>query len=238
MSHSTPMESDVGRGVGGNSGATYGAIILAAGRSQRMGQCKTTLPWRAGQSLLAYQTHQLVLGGYLPMVVLGHHCPPPPSLAPGTGLVINHHPDEGKTHSLRLGLAALGCHAQKYAQDHFLDGILISAVDQPRPAHLYQQLRVVHQQERSPILAPGYQGKMGHPILFSGQLWPELEQITEETQGIRAVVQRWRDRLNLLDIPDPQVHWDLNTPEQYQFACQQLGIEVDDVEDNPGIGVV
>lgn len=220
MSHSTPMESDVGRGLGGNSGATYGAIILAAGRSQRMGQCKTTLPWRAGQPLLTYQTHQLVQGGYFPIVVIGPHRPSLPALAPGTGLVINPHPDYGKTHSIRVGLAALRLHIQT------LDGVLISAVDQPRPAHLYQQLRVVHQQERSPILAPGYQGKMGHPILFSSQLWPELEQITEETQGIRAVVQRWRDRLNLLDIADPQVHWDLNTPEQYQFACQQLGIEV------------
>jgi CTP:molybdopterin cytidylyltransferase MocA len=44
--------------------------------------------------------------------------------------------------------------------------------------------------------------------------------ITEETQGIRAVVNRHQERTHRLEVETAEVLWDLNTPEQYQAALQ------------------
>ena len=52
-------------------------------------------------------------------------------------------------------------------------------------------------------------------------LLPELLEIEEESQGIRAVVRRHEERLQRVEMDAAEVLWDLNTPEQYQAAVIQ-----------------
>ncbi|MEH1821619.1 MAG: NTP transferase domain-containing protein [Nostoc sp.] len=49
------------------------AIVLAAGKSTRMGTCKTSLPWHEGKTLLTYQLEQWLSVAFNPVVVLGLH---------------------------------------------------------------------------------------------------------------------------------------------------------------------
>ena len=59
---------------------------------------------------------------------------------------------------------------------------------------------------------------VGHPIIFDPSLLDEMLSINEETQGIKAVVQRHAELTLRLEMNDPEVLWDLNTPEQYEAA--------------------
>ena len=106
---------------------SLGALLLAAGLSQRMGALKALLPWQ-GTSLLAYQASTLQSAGLNPvLVVLGHRAeelkPHVPSDA-GVRYLLNPDYLQGKTTSLKAGLRAL------HPRD--TDAVLVLNVDQPR----------------------------------------------------------------------------------------------------------
>ena len=65
---------------------------------------------------------------------------------------------------------------------------------------------------------PVFNGKSGHPILFSSGLMAELMEIDEESEGLRAISRRYRESMNLVDIDSGIVNADLNTPEDIESA--------------------
>jgi len=184
------------------------ALILAAGASRRMGTCKAGLPWRNDKSLLFYQVEQLALAKFVPIVVLGlHNCK---QQVPSETIVrINQNPSAGKVTSILTGL--------KYVPQ--FDCLLISAVDQPRSSWIYQKLLQAHICSSSvPITAPHYQGKLGHPLLFSSSVRSHLENLSEASFGLRQVVQTFYSQIQRVEFNTPEVLLDLNTPEAYQAA--------------------
>ena len=190
------------------------ALILAAGHSTRMGTCKTTLPWHNGQTLLRYQAEQFLLAGITPIIVLGSHNAHRRSDCPdGSLVVVNHGGDRGKTGSILTGLKLL---PQSFAT------ITISAVDQPRSAEVYQTLIETYIQKKSVIVAPCYQNKLGHPLLFSSLLLPLLNNIQESSFGLRKIVHQFYSDIDRVDFLTLEVLSDLNNPEQYQSALQNI----------------
>ncbi|HEY9817611.1 MAG TPA: nucleotidyltransferase family protein [Candidatus Obscuribacterales bacterium] len=193
---------------------TYAALLLAAGASHRMGRCKTTLPWGDRPSLLTYQTEQMHQAGLIPIVVLGsHNAHRQVDCAPNTQIVINPHPEQGKVSSILSGLAHLPTD---------VTALVLCAIDQPRPADLYVALLNAYKRHAAPIVAPIYQGKLGHPLLFSATLLPHLHQIRDETLGLRAVVQQVYDQIHRVEWPSALVHDDFNTPKAYTQAHATL----------------
>ncbi len=189
------------------------AIILAAGASQRMGTCKAMLPWGEGQTLLTYQIEQFSRAGIEAIAVLN----PQNATLIGDSVrairaIVNPAPELGKTHSILLGLSQL---PPNFAT------VIISAVDQPRPAQLYQDLIHRSQQQANPIVVPTCQGKIGHPILFSRQLLPELLTVSEATLGLRQVIQKYRSSISYLEATEI-VLTDLNTPDAYNKLLKKL----------------
>lgn len=69
--------------------------------------------------------------------------------------------------------------------------LAISAVDQPRKLEIYQKLLLAHQENSALITAPIYQGKMGHPLLFSNGMRSHLQNIREETLGLRQIIREF-----------------------------------------------
>lgn len=184
------------------------AIVLAAGASTRMGTCKATLPWLKGKSLLSYQVEQLLLAHITPLVVLGPHNAACQSLCPSqVQVIINPHPEEGKTGSILSGMKYLPEDAQS---------LLISAVDQPRPGWIYQALQRSHRESGALITVPTYQERMGHPLLFSAEILPRLAHLHEETLGLRQVVREFHAQIHRLEFNTPLVLSDINTPDCYQ----------------------
>lgn len=191
------------------------AVILAAGFSTRMGRCKAGLSHPDSQTLLSYQIEQWQRANFWPIVILGEHNAADHGLClPADQIVVNSDPNAGKTHSIRLGLAALPPECSVVA---------IAAVDQPRPSALYQELLAAHQSQENLVTVPTYNGKLGHPILFSTELLPRLHQITEETKGLRQVITEMAYHLGRVEVATPEILVDLNTPGAYQdyLRCWQ-----------------
>ena len=190
-----------------------GAILLAAGESSRMGQLKALLPWQ-NTTLLEHQLRSLMdVGVQQVVVVVGHDADrlkPIIESVEGAGWTLNHDYLQGKTTSLKSGVAAL-------AGEPISDVLLLN-VDQPRNADTVRTLLERHQASPFRITIPTHGGKGGHPILIAAELLPELAEIQEESQGLKAVVRRHADTTERFEMDDPSVLWDLNTPEQYQKA--------------------
>ncbi|NJM97292.1 MAG: nucleotidyltransferase family protein [Phormidesmis sp. RL_2_1] len=195
------------------------AIILAAGFSTRMGVCKTTLPWHNHQTLLRYQTEQFLQAGITPVVVLGcHNAHRQEDCAVGTDVVVKVKGDDSKAGSILAGLSRL---------PKTVSTITISAVDQPRSASIYTALLRAYQQQKAPITAPCYHGKLGHPVMFSCGLRSELENISDESLGLRQVIQSAYAEINLVVFSRPEVLIDINDESTYQLHqccldCQSL----------------
>ena len=115
----------------------------------------------------------------------------------------------GKTTSIKAGLRGANPDA---------DAILLLAVDQPRTSEIISKVIQSHIEKNAAITSPRYQGHGGHPLVFSAALKGELERISEEKQGVREVFQAHRDEVNLVEIDDPMIRLDLNTPDTYEKA--------------------
>ena len=181
-----------------------------------MGVCKTTLPWHGNQTLLRYQCEQFLQASITPIVILGAHnahrridCPT------GSQVLINANSDRGKTSSILTGLESL---PQAFST------LTISAVDQPRPASVYRTLIETYRQELALITAPCYQGRLGHPLLFSSQLLLELKQIRDSSLGLREIVQRRSSKLMKVEFSTPEVLIDVNNKDTYLRALKNTAL--------------
>ncbi len=198
-----------------NQPTNHYAIVLAAGASTRMGMCKASLPWVGGITLLAYQMAQLQDVGVMPIAVLGphnrdrqHDCPP------GSQIVINPTPSDGKTSSILIGLQHL---------PGTFHSVTIVAVDQPRPSWVYRRLLHVHTQTAgAKITAPRFQSHPGHPLIFARTMYKHLLQIREATLGLRQVMHTFATQVQYVSFDTPLVLTDLNTIDRYRAERQRM----------------
>ena len=192
------------------------AVLTAAGESTRMGRPKALLEWH-GATLVEYQTDSLMSAGVTEVVVvLGHEHEliAPYVRGPGVRHVVNREYRQGKTTSIKAGLRAL---------DQEAEGILLLAVDQPRPPEMISTIIDAHLGTEALITSPRHRGRGGHPLVFSSKLRVELGSISEEKQGIREVFGAHRGDVNEVEIDDPVVRLDLNSPEAYEEAKARYG---------------
>lgn len=182
-------------------------ILLAAGESTRMGRPKAFVPWD-GTTLLEYQLAQLAAVEAIReiIVVTGHE---PDRIGEVTLTAerarIVHNTDyrTGKVSSIDAGTRAVSSGA---------DAIILLAVDQPRSAEILRMIIEAHTSSGRPIALPAHRGRWGHPPIFTRELLPELLAMTEDTQGLRAVLRRHADEICEVDC-DASVLVDLNRPE-------------------------
>ena len=187
--------------------AFVSAILLVAGESTRMGRQKALLPWE-GTTLLEYQLAQLAAVDEIGeiVVVTGHEpdrIAEIASAAPRTRVAHNAAYRTGKVSSITTGLAAVSPAA---------DAILLLGVDQPRPAGVLRAVVETHLAGERLITVPTRDAHRGHPVIFDSALRGELSAINEETLGVRAILQRRAADVGTVEIADPAVMLDLNSP--------------------------
>jgi CTP:molybdopterin cytidylyltransferase MocA len=187
------------------------AIVLAAGESRRMGRAKALLDW-GGKPLLQHQIDELTSAGCAPIVVvLGHEADRIAAAVRcdgGCRVVRNRDYASGRASSLRAGAEALPDNAA---------AVVVASVDTPVRGATVRALIEVWKGRPGPdaIIVPRHAGRNGHPSLFDGALLTELRAVREESQGLRAVRRAHADATTFLDIDDPLVTLNLNTPEAY-----------------------
>jgi molybdenum cofactor cytidylyltransferase len=187
------------------------AVILAAGASHRMGREKARLPWLEGKTLLRWMVDALIATGWQPRAVLGpEQFDDWRAALPASCAVLNPDPARGKTSSLAAGVQSVPREARR---------ILITAVDQPRPPALYEQLRREADRLHDFILLPAHNGRRGHPVVVPGSARDELLALDEHSLGLRGWLDAHRAETFQLPGCDPLwLKWDLNTPDAYEEA--------------------
>ena len=191
------------------------AIILAAGRSRRMGTQKLLLPY-AGRTVIRHIVEQIAATSprRLLAVVANDRAAIERALA-GTpaSIVVNPDPDGDMLSSVRTGLSALSDDGQ---------GILIVLGDQPAiRTEVIAELRKVFQSGGQGIVVPANEGRRGHPILFSSAYRQEL--LTQfDSTGLRGLLEAHPHDVHDVDIPDPSILSDMDVPEDYQRELKRL----------------
>lgn len=184
-------------------------IILAAGRSARLGRPKQLVPL-AGRPLLAHTlAHAAASNLDEVILVLGHEAA---AIAGAVGdhgqrTVVNPDYAAGQSTSVQAGLAAL--HPETEAVLFFLG-------DQPTiTPEVIDAILAAYRASRAPIVAPLYSGERGHPLLFDRALFPELAEVSGD-EGARAIVRAHAADVLLVPVPVAAPPQDVDTEDDYQ----------------------
>ncbi len=185
--------------------------MLSAGESTRMGQLKALLEWE-GLPLVRYQAEQLLAAGVDRLIVVfGHRRDELAPLLPEderVQVVVNPDYASGKVSSILAGVAAAP------EDDH----LLILGVDQPRPAVLVRTTLDAHLASEAAVTVAGNAGRRGHPVVFHPTLRGALLAISEQTEGLRSVLNAHAEAIQVVDTCSPLALVNLNTPADYDAA--------------------
>jgi molybdenum cofactor cytidylyltransferase len=95
-------------------------------------------------------------------------------------------------------------------------GVLVSPVDAPMIASatvaaLLQAFRSAH----PAIVRAGHKGRHGHPVIFGRAVFADLRR-ADLSVGARAVVRAYAGRVLEVEVDDPGVLGDIDTPDDYR----------------------
>ncbi len=178
-------------------------ILLAAGRSERMGEAKALLELR-GETFVARGARVLREGGCSRVVVVAN----PDTEATVAGdfeVVVNPRPEEGMLSSIRLAAARLDAQ----------DTAIISLVDTPEIEPWWIVRLVRSARETDEILIPRFADGDGHPVLLTAL---GLTRVQEDLpRGLKSLIETAGPRarrvafggLRPLDCDTPEAYADL-----------------------------
>jgi len=190
------------------------AVIPAAGVSRRMGQPKLLLPWQGStviEHLLASLVHPRVVARCV--VVRPGDAALAQLVERAGGRVIQppFDPPEMKDSVL----AALASIEQEWHPGPG-EGWVLTPADQPLlPQGVLDPLVTAWDEGTAEVLIPRHAGRKGHPVLFRWSLLPEIRQLGP-TEGLNAMVRKSDRRVRFVDLDDPGILIDLDTPEDYR----------------------
>lgn len=182
-------------------------LILAGGASRRMGAPKALLDLR-GETFLDRLIRIFSAECRTVTVVLGHE---PDTIRAGlrraaeARFTINPKYELGQLSSLQCGL-------RETPDD--VSAVLFMPVDYPGIQAETVRRIVAAFQPGDSLVIPRYEGRRGHPVLFSSHLIPEFLALPLESQA-RDVVHRHVTETRYLDTDDPCILRDVDDREAY-----------------------
>jgi molybdenum cofactor cytidylyltransferase len=189
------------------------AIVLAAGRSSRMGRAKATLPLDGGDTFLTRIVRTFRDAGVDDViVVVGHGAEAVAAAFATSGLparfVVNPDYDRGQLSSLIAGLAVIDRPG--------VTAVLVTLVDVPLVSAA--TVRAVIERYRSsgaPVVRPTSGSRHGHPLLIDRSLFEGLRR-ADPLAGAKAVVRAHASPAGDLAIDDEGAFTDIDTEEEYK----------------------
>ena len=167
------------------------AVILSGGASRRMGSPKALVTYQGTpflEHLLSVTRHPAIA---VRRVVLGpdaDNISEKIELAPDE-IVINQDWEKGQLSSIQAAVRSLPTGT---------DGMLLCPVDHPLVSSaLIGHLIETFLESKAPVVVPTYEGRRGHPVIFSAAVYNELLSAPADT-GARAVV--WAHKNDVQEV--------------------------------------
>lgn len=191
-----------------------GAVVLAAGRSTRMGADNKLLCDVEGKKMIAHVVDGLLVTRVRPIVVVTGFEAKEVELAltdRDVRFVHNPHYAEGMSTSIQQGIAAL-------ENDH-LDGAFVALGDMPwiAPADYEAILQAFDPSEGASVCIPVRGRKRGNPVLWAARFFAEMRTLTGDI-GARTLLEHHADNVREVPLETDAIHRDIDRPEELHRA--------------------
>lgn len=194
------MESDAPRKVA--------AVVLAAGRSSRMGDTNKLLVEAWGKALVRHAVEAAVGSLASPVVVVtGFEADRIEACLAGLPVTIAYNGDYGRgiSTSLQCGIAALPVDAE---------GAIICLADMPgvQAGHLDRLIGAFDPEMDRAVCVPSHNGRRGNPVLWSRLFFPEIMALTGD-EGARKLLRKHGPVVHKVEMASGAILWDVDTPD-------------------------
>jgi molybdenum cofactor cytidylyltransferase len=194
--------------VGTDGNRNVAAIVLAAGRSTRMGGPNKLLAEIGGKPLVRIIAEQALASKASPVVVVtGHQKAEIEQALGGLNVTFAHNPDfaDGLATSVKTGIAAVPEEA---------DGAVVCLGDMPLiDAQLLDKLIESFAPDKgSLIVQPVAGGRRGNPVLWSRRFFGELMMLDGDI-GARHLIAQHGEAVAEVEVEGKSAFLDIDTPE-------------------------
>ncbi|MGZ9092570.1 MAG: NTP transferase domain-containing protein [Rhodoplanes sp.] len=189
-------------------GRRLAAIVLAAGRSSRMGGSNKLLAEIGGRTLVRIAVEEALASRARPVIVVtGHQRESVETALTGLDVVLVHNPAyaDGLSTSLKTGIAAAPPSA---------DGAIVCLGDMPQvDARLIDSLLSAFDPEQGAlIVVPTTAGKRGNPVVWSRRFFADLAALTGDV-GARGLIATYPEAVVEVAVADAAAFTDIDTPD-------------------------
>ncbi len=191
---------------------TVAALVLAAGRSSRMGAANKLLATVDGEPLVRIAAKAALASRAARVtIVTGHESEAVSGALDGLDVAIVENPDfaAGLSTSLSAGIDALG---------DDVEAVLVMLGDMPRVGTpvVNRLIAAFDPDAGAEIVVPTFRGKRGNPVLWARRFFPELKALSGDV-GARDLIGAHADRVVEVEI-GVAVALDVDTPEALAAA--------------------
>src|SRR6202043_586152 len=184
------------------------AIVLAAGRSTRMGGSNKLIAEIGGKPLVRIAAEQALGSRARPvLVVTGHQRERVEAALAGLPIKFVHNPHfaDGLGTSLKAGIAALPAEA---------DGVIVCLGDMPQvdAALINRLIGAFDPANGALVVLPTIDGKRGNPVVWSRRFFSDLMAV-EGDVGARYLIRRYPEAVAEVPLTGKAALTDIDTPE-------------------------
>lgn len=194
------------------------AILLAAGKSRRMGRPKLLMPF--GQSTIVEQAIDNLLGSVVDevIVVLGHGAEEAIKTLVTKPVKLMTNPDyeQGMSTSIIAGLTLV---------DSQVQAVMLALGDQPliNSQTINKLVKEFYNHDKG-IAIPTCQGRRGHPIIFAIKYKEKLLELRGDMGG-RQIIKDHPDDILEVAVSCEGIFIDIDTVDNYHLEKKRLGID-------------
>jgi len=186
------------------------AVILAAGESKRMGQPKMLLPW-GNETVLTHVISVFQSAGVEDILIVTGGAREQVEGLLSSMYVRTMYNEEHVSGEM---LSSIQCGVRSLTRQ--TQAVLIGLGDQPQvQERSVRSVCEAYLASKSNLVVPSYRMRRGHPWLVAHPLWEALLAM-KSPQSPRDFLNAHREEISYVEVDDPNILADLDTPEDYQ----------------------